>query len=309
MSIDALQARIRKFKNPSMLGLDPTPELIPQYLFDEAYTQHGKTLRAIGECYRTFCMGLLDELCDVVPAVKLQSACFEALGFEGLKVMQELMAYAKELGYYVLLDSSRGDVGNIAEIYARAVFGELEAHGELYRPYTCDGVTVNGYLGSDGIAPFLPYLRDNSQKNIFLIIKTSNKSSREVQDLISGDRIVHTAMADLAMRWSQNLFGKCGYSEIAAVVGATHPQTLKSLRKRYDRLFFLVPGYGAQGGTARTVQYAFDRFGHGAIISASRSIIGAWKKDEESDGRDYCKAARASAEKMRDDILKFVQVL
>ena len=309
MSIDALQSKIRKFKNPSMLGLDPTPELIPQHLFDAAYTQYGKTLRAMGECYRVFCTALLDELCDVVPAVKIQSACFEALGFEGVKVMQELMAYAKELGYYVLLDSMRGDVGNIAAIQARAVFGELEAQGEFYRPYTCDGVTVNGYLGSDGITPFLPYLQDNSQKNIFLIIKSSNKSSREVQDLISGDRIVHTAMADLAMRWSQNLFGKCGYSEIVAVVGATHPQTLKSLRSRYDRLFFMVPGYGAQGGTARTVQYAFDRFGHGAIISASRSIIAAWQKVEGNDGRDYRQAARAAAEKMRDDIGKFVTVL
>lgn len=309
MSIDALQNRIRKFKNPSMLGLDPTPEVIPQFLFEAAYAQHGKTLRAMGEAYRVFCTALLDELSDLIPAVKIQSACFEALGHEGVKVMQELMVYAKELGYYVLLDSMRGDIGNIAEIHARAVFGELEAQGELFRPYTCDGVTVNGYLGSDGITPFLPYLQDNSQKNIFLIIKSSNKSSREVQDLISGDRIVHTAMADLAMRWSQNLFGKCGYSEIVAVVGATHPQTLKSLRSRYDRLFFLVPGYGAQGGTARTVQYAFDRFGHGAIISASRSIIAAWKTEDDADGRDYCAKARQSAEKMRENILKFVTVL
>ena len=309
MSIDALQNRIRKFKNPSMLGLDPTPEVIPQFLFEAAYAQYGRTLRAMGEAYRVFCTALLDELSDFIPAVKIQSACFEALGHEGVKVMQELMVYAKELGYYVLLDSMRGDIGNIAEIHARAVFGELEAQGELFRPYTCDGVTVNGYLGSDGITPFLPYLQDNSQKNIFLIIKSSNKSSREVQDLISGDRIVHTAMADLAMRWSQNLFGKCGYSEIVAVVGATHPQTLKALRSRYDRLFFLVPGYGVQGGTARTVQYAFDRFGHGAIISASRSIIAAWKTEEGSDGRDYCAKARQSAEKMRDNILKFVTVL
>ena len=309
MSIDALQTRIRKFKNPSMLGLDPTPELIPPHLIEAAYAQYGPTLKALGEAYRVFCTALLDELSDVVPAVKLQSACFEALGWEGVKVMQELMVYAKELGYYVLLDSMRGDVGNIATVYARSLFGELEAQGEIYRPYACDGVTVNGYLGSDGITPFLPYLQDNSQKNIFLIIKSSNKSSREVQDLISGDRIVHTAMADLAMRWSQNLFGKCGYSEIVAVVGATHPQTLKSLRKRYDRLFFLVPGYGAQGGTARSVQYAFDRFGHGAIVSASRSLIAAWQKDEASDGHDYLQAARKSAEKMRDDILKFVTVL
>ena len=309
MSIDSLQKAIRKMKNPSMFGLDPTPELIPDSIFDEAYSQYGNTLRGIAEAYRVFCTGLLDELDDIIPAVKVQSACFEALGYEGVKVMQELLSHAKELGYYVLLDSMRGDVGNIAEIYANAMFGQIEARGEIFCPYTCDGITVNGYLGSDGIKPFLPYLKDNSQKNIFLLIRTSNKSSGEVQDLISGDRVVHTAIADLAQRWSTGLFGQCGYSEIVAVVGATRPQMIESLRNKYDRLFFMVPGYGAQGGTAKQVQYAFDRFGHGAIISASRSIIATWKREEGSDGRDYRACARRAAEKMRDDIRKYVTVL
>lgn len=309
MSIDVLQKAIRKMKNPSMFGLDPTPDIIPDFIFDAAYAQYGNTLRGIAEAYRVFCTGLLDELNDVVPAVKIQSACFEALGHDGIRVMQELLAYAKELGYYVLLDSMRGDVGNIAEIYANAMFGQIEARGEVFCPYTCDGITVNGYLGSDGIKPFLPYLKDNSQKNIFLLIRTSNKSSGEVQDLISGDRVVHTAMADLAQRWSNGLFGKCGYSEIIAVVGAGKPQMLESLRSKYDRLFFMVPGYGAQGGTAKQVQYAFDRFGHGAIISASRSIIAAWKAKDGSDGTDYRACSRAAAEKMRDDLRKFVRVL
>ena len=309
MSIDVLQKRIRKLKNPTMVGLDPTPELIPSHVFDAAYAQYGPTLRGMAEAYKTFCIDLMDRLSDLVPAVKIQSACFNALGFEGVRVMQELMVYAKELGYYVLLDSMRGDVGNIAEIQARSVFGQIEAGGELFSPYTCDGITVNGYLGSDGITPFLPYLKDNSQKNIFLLIKTSNKSGREVQDLISGDRVVHTAMADLAMRWSTGLFGKCGYSEIVAVVGATQPAALKALRDKYDRLFFLVPGYGAQGGNAKNVQYAFDEFGHGAIVSASRSIIGAWKKDPDSDGASWLEDSVAAAEKMKKDIGKYVTVL
>ena len=307
MSIDALQNRIRKLKNPSMLGLDPAPELIPSFLMEESLAQHGKSLLAVAECYREFCTALLEELSDLVPAVKFQSACFEALGFEGVKVMQELMVRAKELGYYVLLDSMRGDVNHIAAIRAEAIFGGLEIGGERFQPYCCDGITVCGYLGSDGILPFLPYLQEG--KNLFLVVKSSNKSSREVQDLISGDRIVHTAMADLAMRWNQNQYGKCGYSELVAVVGGTKAQTLKSLRQRYDRLFFLVPGYGAQGGTPKTVQYAFDRFGHGAIVTASRSILGAWKKVEGNDGRDFREAARRSAEKMRDDIGKLVTVL
>ena len=187
------------------------------------------------------------------------------------------------------------------------MFGAVSVGETSYRLYDCDALTVNPYLGSDGVKPFLPYCR-NDGKNIFLLLKTSNKSSREVQDLLSGDRVIYTAMADLAMRWSAGLFGKSGYSELGAVVGATFPQTMRLLREKYDRLFFLVPGYGAQGGTAKNVQFAFDRFGHGAIISASRSIICAWQK-AESDGTDYLDHAKAAAEKMRRDISKFVVVL
>ena len=216
--------------------------------------------------------------------------------------------YAKSLGYYVLIDSMRGDVGPVAEIYAQAMFGSVPIGENSQKLYDCDALTVNGYLGSDGIKPFLPYCKKDG-KNIFMLLKTSNKSSREVQDLLSGDRVVYTAMADLAMRWSTDLFGRNGYSEIGAVVGATFPQTLKLLREKYDRLFFLVPGYGAQGGTAKNVQFAFDRFGHGAIVSASRSIICAWQKAEGSDGTDYLDHALAAAEKMKKDIAKYVVIL
>ena len=187
-----------------------------------------------------------------------------------------------------------------AQETARAIWGEGSA-------FACDALVVSAYLGSDILKPFLPYCKHDG-KNIFLLLKTSNKSSREVQDLLSGDRVVYTAMADLAMRWSVDLFGKNGYSEIGAVVGATFPQTMKLLREKYDRRFFLVPGYGAQGGTAKNVQFAFDRFGHGAIITASRSIICAWQK-EESDGRDYTRRAVDAALKMKNDIAKYVVIL
>lgn len=307
MSIDVLQERIRKLKNPVMVGLDPYLPILPPHIVSEAFEEHGQTLHGAAEAYYRFCTELLDALAEIVPAVKLQSACFEALGAEGIDQMQRISKYAKQRGYYVLIDSMRGDVGGVAEIYAQAMFGSVSVGEKDYRLYDCDALTLNPYLGSDGVKPFLPYCKHDG-KNIFLLLKTSNKSSREVQDLLSGDRVVYTAMADLAMRWSVDLFGKNGYSEIGAVVGATFPQTMKLLREKYDRLFFLVPGYGAQGGTAKNVQFAFDRFGHGAIITASRSIICAWQK-EESDGRDYTQRAVDAALKMKNDIAKYVVIL
>lgn len=307
MSIDVLQERIRKLKSPIMVGLDPYLPILPRHIVRDAFDEYGQTLRGAAEAYYRFCTELLDRLSPIVPAVKLQSACFEALGADGINQMQRISKYAKNLGYYVLMDSMRGDVGSVAEIYAQAVFGSVSVGETAYQLYDCDGLTVNGYLGSDGIKPFLPYCKHDG-KNVFILLKTSNKSSREVQDLLSGDRVVYTAMADLAMRWGADLFGKNGYSEIGAVVGATFPQTMKLLREKYDRLFFVVPGYGAQGGTAKNVQFAFDRFGHGAIVSASRSIICAWQKDG-GDGENYLDCAEEAALKMKADIGKYVVIL
>lgn len=307
MSIDVLQEKIRKCKNPVMVGLDPYLPILPQHIVSEAFTQHGQTIAAAVAAYERFCTELIDSLKNFVPAVKLQSACFEALGADGIALMQRLSKYATEQGFYVLIDSMRGDIGPVAEIYAQAMFGSVPIGQSTHQLYHCDALTVNGYLGSDGIKPFLPYCKHNG-KNLFMLLKTSNKSSREVQDLLSGDRVVYTAMADLVMRWGSELCGRNGYSEIGAVVGATYPQTLKLLREKYDRLFFLVPGCGTQGGTAKNVQFAFDRFGQGAIVSASRSIICAWQK-EGSDGRDYLEQAVAAAEKMKKDIAKYVVIL
>ena len=307
MSIDVLQERIRKLKCPIMVGLDPYLPILPRHIVRDAFDEYGQTLRGAAEAYYRFCTELLDRISPIVPAVKLQSACFEALGADGINQMQRISKYAKELGYYVLMDSMRGDVGSVAEIYAQAVFGSVSVGETAHQLYSCDGLTVNGYLGSDGIKPFLPYCKHDG-KNVFILLKTSNKSSREVQDLLSGDRVVYTAMADLAMRWGSDLFGKNGYSEIGAVVGATFPQTMKLLREKYDRLFFVVPGYGAQGGTAKNVQFAFDRFGHGAIVAASRSIICAWQKDG-GDGENYLDCAEEAALKMKADIGKYVVIL
>ena len=305
MSIDVLQSKIRKLKCPIVLGLDPTRELIPPELLSECEARLGPGPEALAESFGLFCRGLLEALKKTVPAVKLQTACFQALGWQGVKVMQELLARAKKLGYYVLLETMRSDVGHVAALSAQSVFGGLDFGGERVFPYPCDAVVLNAYLGSDGIRPWLPYVKE-SGKNVFVVVKSSNKSSGEVQDLLSGDRVIHTAMADLTLRWSTELFGKCGYGEVGAVVGLSSPAAIQALRKRYDTLFFLVPGYGAQGGVAKHASYAFDRLGHGAAVCASRSIIGAWR---EQAGADYPEAALAAAEKMKKQLEGYVTVL
>ncbi len=307
MSMDVLQEKIREKKNPTVAGLDPKLEYIPPHIVQAAFGQYGKTLRGVAEAYFQFCRGLMDALAPIVPAVKPQSAFYEVLGAEGIACLERVVAYAREKGFYVILDAKRGDIGSTAEAYAQAYFGGVELDGRTISPFDCDCLTVNGYLGSDGIAPFLPYCQEKG-KAIFLLVKTSNKSSRELQDLIAGDRVVHTVMADLAMRLSGEQYGRYGYSNIGAVVGATHPEDLKTLRQKYSRLFFLVPGYGAQGGKAKDVANAFDELGHGAVVNSSRGIMCAWQKTG-SDGADYAELAAKEAVRMRDDIGRFVTVL
>lgn len=307
MSIDLLQEKIRKLKNPTMVGLDPILELIPKHIKQEAFAAFGENLKGAAEAYRIFCFGILDVLKDTVPSVKIQTGCFQALGADGVRAMEQVIAYAKELDYYVLMDTMRGDIDCTAQALAESYFGGVKIGENTYLPYPCDAVMTNGYLGSDGIMPFTKFCKEG--KNVFLLAKTSNKSSREVQDLLSGDRIVYQVILDLAMRWSIDLFGKkYGYSEIGVAVSGNHPRILEEMRRKYDRLFFLVPGYGAQGANARDVQYAFDRFGHGAVVCAGRSLLYAYAK-KGGDGTDYQEAALEAAEHMRDSIRQFVTIL
>ena len=310
MSMDVLQEKIRQKKNPTVAGLDPRLDYIPQHLLDAAYAKYGQTLRGAAEAYRLFCRGLIDGLKDVVPAVKPQSAYFEVLGSAGIAVLEEVCHYAKEQGLYVIMDAKRGDIGSTCEAYAKAYLGETAVGENRFSPFDCDSITVNGYLGTDALKPFTALCKERN-KSIFLLVKTSNPSSRELQDLIAGDRLVHTVVADLAVRLTdkEQLMGPSGWSAIGAVVGATHPRDLKALREKYPQLFFLVPGYGAQGGKAQDVQYAFDRFGHGALVNSSRGIMCAWKKTQEGTGLDYQEAARNEAIRMRDDICTYVTVL
>ena len=307
MSFDALQEKIRAKKNPTVAGLDPKPEQIPPHILKASYETYGETLQGAAEAVWTFNQGLIDALCDVVPAVKPQAAYYERLGWRGLEVMERTIAYAREKDLFVIADIKRGDIGSTAQAYADAWLGETLV-GEASHPvFNADCVTLNGYMGSDTIEPFVEACKAGD-KCLFLLVKTSNPGSGELQNMVAGDRLVYKVMGDMTAKLGKGTEGRYGFHLAGAVVGATYPSDMRELRRRLEHTFFLVPGYGAQGGTAEDVQYAFNKYGHGAIVNASRSIMCAWQKTGR-DGTDYQEAARAAAVAMRDDIRKYVTIV
>ena len=306
MSFDILQEKIKEKANPTVAGLDARVEYVPPHILKKYTDCLGETLEAAAEAIGEFDRGLIDALCDVVPAVKPQAAYFEMLGWRGMKVMEDVMAYAKSKGLYVIADIKRGDIGTTATAYAEGWLGTTQVGSSALPSFNADCVTLNGYMGSDAINPFLKECVAHN-KSAFVLAKTSNPSSADLQDMMAGDRVIYTVMGDLIEQWGKGTEGSCGYQALGAVVGATHPAVLKELRERLPKTFFLVPGYGAQGGTAEDVRNAFDDLGRGAIINASRSIMCAWKKTGK-DGVDYQEAARAAAEKMRDELKEYITV-
>ena len=307
MSFDALQEKIRAKKNHTVAGLDPKPEQIPPHILKASYETYGETLQGAAEAVWTFNQGLIDALCDVVPAVKPQAAYYERLGWRGLEVMERTIAYAREKDLFVIADIKRGDIGSTAQAYADAWLGETRV-GEASHPvFNADCVTLNGYMGSDTIEPFVEACKAGD-KCLFLLVKTSNPGSGELQNMVAGDRLVYKVMGDMTAKLGKGTEGRYGFHLAGAVVGATYPSDMRELRRRLEHTFFLVPGYGAQGGTAEDVQYAFNKYGHGAIVNASRSIMCAWQKTGR-DGTDYQEAARAAAVAMRDDIRKYVTIV
>jgi len=237
---------------------------------------------------------------DIVPAVKPQAAYYEMYGWQGMRALAETIAYAQAKGMFVIVDGKRNDIGATMEAYTAAWLGTTDVEGERFAAFGCDALTVNGYLGTDGIAPLLKICKEQD-KGIFVLAKTSNPSSGELQDLMIGDKTVYETMAALCETWGEALPGSYGYTGVGAVVGATYPEQLAELRRKFPQLFFLVPGYGAQGGGGASVAPAFDKNGMGAIVNASRSMMCAWKN---APGLSLAEATRAEAIRMKEDITR-----
>lgn len=291
MSIDLLHDKIRKMKNPSVIDFVTKADGLPPHLLEE----EGNLCSA----YERFCRELLEGLVDTVPGVRFSLGAFSLLGGQGLDALERLLLQAKNLGFYVLLDAPEILSPWCADRAADMIFGENR--------YVCDGLVISPFIGSDGMKPFLDYCRNDS-KDLFVIVRSPNKSASELQDLLTGTRHVHGAAAELVARQGEKILGKCGYSRVCGVAAAGNGELLRTLRTKHNRMFLLVDGLDYPGGNAKNCSYAFDRFGFGAAVCAGPSVTAAWK-ESDSDGRDYVNLACLAAERMKKNLTRYVSVL
>ncbi len=300
MSFEPLIKKIREKNNPTVMGLDPILDYIPDYIKEKAVKEYGDTFKAAGEAIFEFNKGLIDAAAELIPAVKPQSAFYEMYGIEGLIALEKTIEYAKAAGLYVILDVKRNDIGNTAEAYAKAFIGETQLFNGKAKATPVDCVTVNPYLGIDGVKPFIDIAAEND-KSMFILVKTSNKSSGDFQDLEIGDTTLYRKVAAKVEEWGAPYVSESGYSPCGAVVGATYPKQLTELRAAMPHTFFLIPGYGAQGGAANDIVGAFDKNKNGAIVNSSRALMCAYKKAGD-DGTNFKAHTRDAVIAMRDDI-------
>ena len=297
--MERLAARIRAMKNPTVAGLDTRNEYLPEYFVGEIMPGGIRSFEDAAEAIYQYNVRLIDALCDMVPSVKVQAAYYEMYGPAGVAAYEKTIRYAKEKGLIVMADVKRNDIGATAACYANAYIGATDMPLGAQRAFGADIATINPYLGVDGVKPFADACREHGT-GIFVLVKTSNPSSGQLQDMRFEDgRTLYEAVADLVEDWGKETRGESGYSAVGAVVGATYPQQGTALRERMPHAFFLVPGYGAQGATGADIAGCFDRQGSGAIVNASRSILCAWKKRE---GMAFDAAAREEAIRMREDL-------
>ncbi|MBQ7744226.1 MAG: orotidine-5'-phosphate decarboxylase [Ruminococcus sp.] len=305
MSFDRLIEKIVEKQNPTVAGLDPKLDYVPQSIKSACFEKYGKTLEGAAAALLEFNKAIIDEIYDIVPAIKPQAAYYEMYGWQGVKALADTIAYAQSKGMFVMTDGKRNDIGTTMEAYAAAHLGTTAVDGEEISAFGADALTVNGYLGTDGIKPLCEICK-KGDKGIFVLVKTSNPSSGELQDMkLENGATVYEQMGRMCESWGEELPGKYGYSGVGAVVGATYPDQLLEMRQKAPHTFFLVPGYGAQGGGAQDAKNAFDKNGLGAIINSSRGIMCAWKKQGLTED-DFAKAARNEALRMKDDILSTI---
>ena len=301
MSLDRLIEKIEQTQNPTVAGLDPKLDYVPEYIRKKCFEKYGETLKGAAKALLEFNKGLIDALYDIVPAVKPQAAYYEMYGPAGVKTLYKTQEYARSKGMYVITDGKRNDIGTTMEAYATAHLGKVKIGGSEFEPFLGDALTVNGYLGSDGIKPLIKVCAEND-KGIFVLVKTSNPSSGELQDRLIDGEPIYEVMGKMCEKWGEELPGVYGYSGVGAVVGATYPEQIKTLRKLLPNTFFLIPGYGAQGATAADIAGAFDENGLGGIVNSSRGIMCAYQKQKCSE-HEFAEAARREAIRMRDEIM------
>ena len=300
--IDKLIKGIQRTGAPIVVGLDPMLSYIPEHITRKAFSEYGETLEGAGEAIWQYNKGIVDAVCDLVPAVKPQIAMYEQFGIEGLKVFARTVAYCKEKGLVVIGDVKRGDIGSTSEAYAVGHLGKVQVGSNFYYGFDEDFATVNPYLGSDGIKPFIKVCKEE-KKGLFILVKTSNPSSGEFQDRLIDGRPLYELVGEQVAKWGEELMGDT-YSYIGAVVGATYPEMGKVLREIMPKSFILVPGYGAQGGKGVDLVHFFNKDGLGAIVNFSRGIIAAYKQEKYAafGSENYADASRQAVLDMREDI-------
>ena len=300
--IDRLISNIKKTGAPIVVGLDPMLKYIPGHVKKKAYEEYGETLEGAAEAVWQFNKEIVDHTYDLIPAVKPQIAMYEQFGIEGLKVFKRTVDYCKEKGLVVIGDIKRGDIGSTSEAYVIGHLGKVQVGSRTYAGFDEDFATVNPYLGSDGVKPFLEVCRQE-KKGIFLLVKTSNPSSGEFQDRLIDGRPLYEVVGEKVAEWGESFMGE-SYSYVGAVVGATYPEMGKQLRRIMPKAYILVPGYGAQGGKGKDLVPFFNEDGLGAIVNSSRGIIAAYQQEQYAKfGEEHFgEASRAAVEDMKADI-------
>lgn len=293
MITDRLIEGIIAMQNPTCVGLDTLFDYLPDEM-----KQGVKTFEGVAERVFDFNKKIIDNVYDIVPSVKVQIAYYEMYGVAGMKAYEETLKYAAEKGLVVIADAKRNDIGSTAACYAKTFLGETDVNGTAHRAFPSDYVTVNGYLGTDGIKPFVDEC-ESKDKGIFVLVKTSNPSGAEVQNMVLENGMpMYEYMGGLVEKWGESTVGKYGYSAVGAVVGATHPTEAARLREVLPHTFFLIPGYGAQGGNAEMLKSCFNANGLGGVVNNSRGILCAYKKL----GGTFYEAARAATVAMQKDL-------
>lgn len=300
--IEKLVERIKKLEAPIVVGLDPTLNFVPGFLLDKAVNEKGETLEAAADAIFEFNKKIVDAVYDLIPAVKPQIAMYEQFGIPGLMAYKQTVDYCHEKGLLVIGDAKRGDIGSTSTAYAIGHLGKVKIGSTEIAPIDTDFLTINPYMGSDSVVPFVEECK-KYDKGLFILVKTSNPSSGEFQDQKVGKEAVYELVGKKVDEWGAELV-KNGYSDVGAVVGATYPEMGEVLREIMPKAYILVPGYGAQGGTAAELKPFFNKDGLGAIVNSSRGIIAAYTQDKygEYGAEGFAEAARAAVIDMKNDI-------